>query len=130
MASGRAFWAVALTSDPVRKMAVSTAFLGNDTVMLRRWFSINHCQPTDRTNARPMTGFEQSIVPQAERWIVRCSAPLRKRCAFVAGNDVAGVGNGGLRRRHRFGQVLRDLVEEAGGGEPALVGADQKREVL
>src|SRR5215208_7476591 len=75
MASGRAFWAVALTSDPVRKMAVSTAFLGNDTVMLRRWFSINHCQQTGRTNARPMTGSEQSMVPQAETWIVHCSAP-------------------------------------------------------
>src|SRR3982075_1200646 len=32
--------------------------------------------------------------------------------------------------RHRLGQVFRDLVEEAGGGQPALVGADQKRKVL
>src|SRR4029450_13464194 len=39
MASGMGVWAVALTSDPVRKMAVSTAFLGNDTVVLRYWFS-------------------------------------------------------------------------------------------
>src|SRR6185436_10222571 len=36
----------------------------------------------------------------------------------------------GLRRSHRLGQILRDLVEEAGGGQPALVGADQKRKVL
>src|SRR3974390_857800 len=37
---------------------------------------------------------------------------------------------GGGLGRHRLGQVVRDLVEEAGGGEPALIGADQKREVL
>src|SRR3984893_2516052 len=36
----------------------------------------------------------------------------------------------GLCRHHRLGQVFRDLVEEAGGGEPALVGADQERKVL
>src|SRR6266446_1764382 len=32
--------------------------------------------------------------------------------------------------RHRLGQVFRDLVEEAGGRQPALVGADQQREIL
>ena len=32
--------------------------------------------------------------------------------------------------RHRLLQVLVDLVEEAGGREPLLVGADQEREVL
>src|SRR6266566_9972243 len=31
---------------------------------------------------------------------------------------------------HRLGQVFRDLVEEAGGRQPALVGADQEREIL
>src|SRR5471030_2101866 len=36
----------------------------------------------------------------------------------------------GALRRHRLGQVFPDLVEETGGGEPALVGADQKRKVL
>src|SRR5713226_5097268 len=36
---------------------------------------------------------------------------------------------GGLCR-HRLGQVFRDLVEEAGGGQPALIGADQQREIL
>src|SRR5437870_1241143 len=35
-----------------------------------------------------------------------------------------------LCRRHRLFQVLRDLVEEARGGEPALIGADQQRKVL
>jgi len=33
-------------------------------------------------------------------------------------------------RRHRLLQVVVDLVEEAGGREPLLVGADQEREVL
>src|SRR5262249_32317841 len=32
--------------------------------------------------------------------------------------------------RHRLLEILVDLVEEAGGGEPLLVGADQEREVL
>src|SRR3712207_2337930 len=32
--------------------------------------------------------------------------------------------------RHRLLQVLVDLVEEAGGGEPLLLGADQEGEVL
>src|SRR6266550_1442093 len=32
--------------------------------------------------------------------------------------------------RHRLGQVFRDLVEEAGSRQPALVGADQQRQVL
>src|SRR5262245_21843049 len=33
-------------------------------------------------------------------------------------------------RGHRLGQVLGNLVEEAGGREPLLVGSDQQREVL
>src|SRR5580692_1717011 len=33
-------------------------------------------------------------------------------------------------RRHRLVEVLRDLVEEARGRQPALIGADQEREVL
>src|ERR1700761_4878489 len=32
--------------------------------------------------------------------------------------------------RHRPGEVFRDLVEEARGREPALVGADQQRKIL
>ena len=32
--------------------------------------------------------------------------------------------------RHRLLQVLVDLVEEAGGRQPLLVGADQQRQVL
>ena len=39
----------------------------------------------------------------------------------------AGIGYGS---RHRLLEVLVDLVEEAGGGEPFLVGADQQRQVL
>src|SRR5262249_40919578 len=35
-----------------------------------------------------------------------------------------------LRRRHRLVEILRDLVEEARGRQPALVGADEQREVL
>src|SRR5438128_2156270 len=31
---------------------------------------------------------------------------------------------------HRLRKVVRNLVEEAGGRQPALVGADQEREVL
>jgi hypothetical protein len=30
-----------------------------------------------------------------------------------------------LRLRHRRGQVFRDLVEEARGGQPTLIGTDQ-----
>ena len=37
---------------------------------------------------------------------------------------------GALCRRHRLGEVFRDLVEEAGGREPALIGADQQRKIL
>jgi hypothetical protein len=37
---------------------------------------------------RPMTGSaKQSIPSPAEAWIFRRCAPLRKRFAFVAGND-------------------------------------------
>src|ERR1700680_5035147 len=36
----------------------------------------------------------------------------------------------GMALGHRLGQVFRDPVEEAGGGEPALLGAHQKREIL
>src|SRR3954467_7862791 len=32
--------------------------------------------------------------------------------------------------RHLLGQVFGDLVEKAGGGEPALVGTDQQRQIL
>src|SRR5258708_9484928 len=32
--------------------------------------------------------------------------------------------------RHRLGQGFRHLFQEAGGREPALVGADQQRRVL
>src|SRR5439155_7964907 len=69
---------------------------------------LHHCELTGRANARPTTGSEQSIVLQAETWIVRRSAPR---------NDVEGVVKGGLRR-HRLGEVVRNLVEEAGGGQP------------
>src|SRR5687768_10328688 len=126
MASGSAFWAVALASDPVRKMAVSTAFVGNDTVMLRYGCAIIASQRA-AANAPPTTGFEQSIVVQAETWIVRRSAPSENVSRLSQAVMWKALGDGALRRRHRLGQVLRDLVEEAGGGEPALVGPDQKR---
>src|SRR6185312_5831427 len=48
----------------------------------------------------------------------------------LARNDEGRVFAEGGLRRHRLGEVVRDLVEEAGGGQPALVGADQEREVL
>src|ERR1700722_5662223 len=32
--------------------------------------------------------------------------------------------------RHLLGQAFGDLVEETGSGEPALVGADQERQIL
>src|SRR5512142_2743513 len=31
---------------------------------------------------------------------------------------------------HRLGEIVRNLVEEACGREPALVGADEQREIL
>src|SRR5450756_2802104 len=34
------------------------------------------------------------------------------------------------RSGHRLGEVFRDLVEETGGGQPALFGADQQRKIL
>ena len=48
--------------------------------------------------------------------------------AAMAELDGRGAASG--LRRHRLLQVLVDLVEEAGGGEPFLVGADQQRQVL
>jgi hypothetical protein len=46
-----------------------------------------HCEPTGRANARPMTGSaKQSIAtPKVDCFVAY--APLRKRFAFVAGND-------------------------------------------
>src|SRR5947209_7364614 len=32
--------------------------------------------------------------------------------------------------RHRLGEVFRDLVEEARGREPALIGTDKERKIL
>ena len=48
-----------------------------------------HCEPTGRANARPMTGSAKQSIERQERMdcFVAC-APLRKRFAFVAGNDV------------------------------------------
>jgi hypothetical protein len=52
-------------------------------------YTINrHCEPTGRANARPMTGSaKQSIVRQSKYGLLRGYASLRKRFAFVAGND-------------------------------------------
>src|SRR5690242_5833097 len=44
--------------------------------------------------------------------------------AMTMSSDVTAL------RRHRLVEVLRDLVEEAGGRQPALIGADQEGEVL
>jgi hypothetical protein len=50
-----------------------------------------HCEPPGRANARPMTGSaKQSIFAvqrQRKNGLLRRFAPLRKRFAFVAGND-------------------------------------------
>src|SRR5579863_2903176 len=48
-----------------------------------------HCEPTGRANARPMTGSaKQSIEQQARKLDCFVAyAPVRKRFAFVAGND-------------------------------------------
>src|SRR6266508_4481796 len=89
MASGSAFWAVALTSDPVRKMAVSTAFLGNDTVMLRYWFSIMASQRAAQMRARRQATSNPSCPKRRHGLFV--ALPLAQRFAFVAGNDVEGV---------------------------------------
>jgi hypothetical protein len=50
---------------------------------------IRHCEPTGRANARPMTGSaKQSTSRRKERMDCFVAfAPLRKRFAFVAGND-------------------------------------------
>src|SRR6476661_1280579 len=87
MASG-SVWAVALTSGPVRKMAVSTAFLGNDTVVLRCWFSITVSQQAARMHAQRQAPSNPSY-PKRRHGLLRRVATLRKRFAFVAGNDVA-----------------------------------------
>ena len=53
---------------------------------------------------------------------------------IVRGGDRVGVPApaqaGRANSRHRLLQVLVDLVEEAGGRQPLLVGADEEREVL
>src|SRR5947209_1502301 len=55
--------------------------------------------------------------PKARVKALRRSAGTKRACAYA-------------RSRHRLLQVLIDLVEETGGGEPFLIGAHEQREVL
>ena len=62
---------------------------------------LRHCEPPGRANARPMTGSAKQSMPlrhcerseaihlaaQRKNGLLRRFAPLRKRFAFVAGND-------------------------------------------
>jgi hypothetical protein len=49
-------------------------------------------EPTGRANARPMTGStKQSMARQIEDGLLRRFTPVRKRFAFVAGNDTGVV---------------------------------------
>src|SRR5215471_20431582 len=62
-------------------------------------------------------------------------APSRKRPSSIAGANLRakrrnGTSRAGRSGRHRVLEVLIDLVEEAGGREPFLIGAHQQREVL
>src|SRR5260370_21172579 len=55
--------------------------------------------------------------PKARVNALRRSAGTTRACAYA-------------RSRHRLLQVLIDLVEETGSGEPFLIGAHEQREVL
>jgi len=48
-----------------------------------------HCEPSGRANARPMTGSAKQSILRHNGWTDRfvAIAPVRKRSAFVAGND-------------------------------------------
>jgi hypothetical protein len=53
-----------------------------------------HCEPTGRANARPMTGSTKHSMAghrQIEDGLLRRFTPVRKRLAFVAGNDGGGI---------------------------------------
>src|SRR3970282_2167047 len=49
-------------------------------------------------------------------------------CPAFAGHD--SMSGGERRLRHRLLEVFVDLVEEAAGGQPLLIGTDQQRQVL
>src|ERR1700692_1457962 len=71
--------------------ALYGAFAFNEVPPIRSSHSQNtyrHCEPTGRANARPMTGSAKQSTAQQRRksGLLRRSAPLRKRFAFVAGN--------------------------------------------
>src|SRR5258708_26833 len=80
------------------------------------------CAPsacTDSTIVSPAAAMASGSVSAARALTSEPDSRSRARAAFV----ISGISLG----RRRFGQVFRDLVEEAGGGQPALVGANQKR---
>src|SRR5689334_25091365 len=97
MASGRAVWAAAPTSDAARKMAVSRAFLstaffntallGDDTLVAPS-FTLYHCE-----RARPPRCIRTIQRAPQRTWIVRRSAAMRQTL--------------GVCRRARCGGVLR-----------------------
>jgi hypothetical protein len=81
--------------------------------LIRLTVCARHCEPSGRANARPTTGSakqssssSQKILPlpfsQWDSGLLRRVAPLRKRSAFVAGND----GNEGVVARRRGGTDL------------------------
>src|SRR5579859_6880715 len=74
-----------------------------------------------RANARPDDWLREAIQKSFRGDGLDC---------FVASLLAMTIVVAALRRRHRLHEVIGNLVEEAGGREPALVGADEQREVL
>src|ERR1700761_1723480 len=113
--------------------AVSTAVSPGAAIAAGRGLSSASAPPASSGSSRKGMAFaiDRMMRPQ---WVVvipgRCAAPSPNSrdsgCDADASprNDIAAL------RRHRLVEVVRDLVEEAGGRQPALVGADEEREVL
>src|SRR5258708_6653852 len=76
--------------------------------------------------------------PRATSWRRRLNRYLSPACGERSsaerseGGRVRGPSRGAENSEtpHRLLQILVDLVEEAGGGEPLLIGADQQRQVF
>ena len=96
--------------------------------MLRHWFSITASQRAARMRARRQAPSNPSC-PKRRHGLFVALPPCANASRLSQAMMWRELGRR-LTRRHRLGEVVRDLVEEAGGGQPALVGADQKREVL
>src|SRR6266446_5572961 len=126
IASGRTVSAAgALTREPERRSKASVALFGNSMAHFPNLSSLRGttCPPlVQRAKAQgrsnpelwcPWSGLLRGACHRARiratRWLAMTAWTIFP--SFLC--------------RHRLGQVFRDLVEKAGGRQPALVGADQ-----